>query len=192
MTAKVTFTNATRWRLGQVLTPFAMIVGILSRRFWSPALSIAAGAAGIAVGVIYLSARRSFGRRDLALKDGILTLGRDAPAISSREVVSWTMDNHKARIYMSDGGWCLRSSEQQGLRDLLEAALGAPLRLRPRGSSRARKAALACALGALAMAGFGIGADLAFPAIVGLPIALVAFATLGALSQKVVDPGSQP
>lgn len=188
--AVVRRTLAARWRVGQTVTPIAMVLGVVARRTESLPAYIAAGTAMLLAGIAFLSARRTFRRVELRAEHKRVTaiLGGHATTIS--DVYIWTMDG-AARVYDPLGGWSFEDKDGNRLAALLTDAFGSPFALRRRGSDRARYAALvvACA-GALSTAA-GFGARYGPLVLAGIPLFVCGAAVFGAFSQKVIDDASR-
>lgn len=185
--AVVKRTIASRWRLGQTVTPVAMILGVVARRTESTVAYSAAAGALILAAIAFLSARRTFRRVQLRAAGKHITAALAGEPISISGVSAWTILDGTARVYDPMGGWMFRDKDTTSLASLLTSAFGPPLTLRRRGTDRARYAALcvACAGTLAAAAGFGAGS---VPLVIaGLPLFIFGLAFFGALSQRVVD-----
>ncbi len=180
-------TIGSRWRFGQALTPVAAILGILARRTEITLLYVTAFAALLAAGVAFLSARRTFRGVEIRPNGHKLVAMVAGQPVTMRADSGWTLDGDTARVYDRHGGWMLQDADGSVLGALLTSLLGPPIRLRRRGSPRARTAALSVAcIGALSTA-TAFGAQSVPLALAGISLFGLGLAFFGALSQKVVD-----
>jgi hypothetical protein len=185
--AVVKRTLASRWRLGQTVTPVAMILGVVARRTESTIAYSAAAAAVIVAATAFVSARRTSRRVQVRANGKHVIAALAGEPISISGVYAWTIHDGTARAYDPMGGWMFRDTDTTSLASLLTSAFGPPLALRRRGTDRGRYAALcvACAGTLLAAAGFGAGS---VPLVIaGLPLVIFGIAFFGAFSQRVVD-----
>lgn len=185
--AVVKRTLASRWRLGQMVVPVAMILGVVARRTENTVAYSAAAGALILAAMAFLSARRKFRRVQIRAEGKHITATLAGEPISISGVHAWTVHDGTARVYDPTGGWAFRDQDTTSLASLLTSAFGPPLALRRRGTDRGRFSALcvACAGGLSAAAGFGAGS---VPVVVaGLPMFIFGIVCFGALSQRVAD-----
>lgn len=180
-------TLASRWRLGQTVTPFAMILGVVARRTESTLAYSAAAGALILAAIAFLSARRTFRRVQIRADGNHLTATLAGEPTSISGVSAWTFHDGTARVYDPAGGWAFRDRDTASLTSLLTTAFGPPLALRRRGTDRGRYAALCVACAGMLLAAAGFGARSVALVIAGLPMFIFGIAFFGALSQRVVD-----
>jgi len=185
--AKVARYNIARIRLFQVLMPLALGTGALARH--NPTLLtgvLAFGAQAVCLGV-FLSALRRFGWQVLRFERGGISVGATGVRIERIRVSRWTLAGRAARIYERDQSFKIVAGEgvEQELEALLERQFGAPTRLFPRGSFRARMIALGVATSGLVLAPLAIVNDVMWLFTVGLLAFLLGVPTFLALSQRV-------
>jgi hypothetical protein len=104
MVARAVRIDVSRVRLGQILTFICLAAGPVARRLMvGPAL---AGVGGLVVVtlMIFLSARRSFGKVALDIGGGRLRLGVAGPQLTRSDITAWTIDGASARVYTRAAG----------------------------------------------------------------------------------------
>jgi hypothetical protein len=189
--ATVTRTLLGRWRVGQLLAPIGVGVGVVARRLQSPSLMVVTGVMYLATAVAFLSARRTFRRVEVRTAARALSLVLNGAVVELRDVSCWTFDGGRARVYDGQGGWSLRGGDADAIRAALTHALGAPLTVKRRGSKRARVTSLIVACLGVPVLVAGAVHDIIALALVGLLTFLFGLGVFGTLSQKVsFRPGS--
>jgi hypothetical protein len=189
--ATVTRTLLARWRVGQLLAPIGVGIGILARRSQSPLLMIATGVMYVGAAVAFLSARRTFRRVEVLTVGRALSFVLNGAIVNIRDVSCWTFHPSRARVYDPQGGWLLRGGDPDAVQAVLTHALGPPLTLKRRGSNRARYTALVWAGLGVPLLVVGAVYDNVGLALVGLLSFIFGLGVFATLSQKVsVRPGS--
>jgi hypothetical protein len=184
--ATVTRTLLARVRVGQLLAPIGIGVGVIARRTMNVPLIIVTAVVYLAALGAFLSARRTLRRVEVRGAGHALTfVSNGGVAVHTGKVYAWTFDRGRARVYDGEGGWSVRGNDAEALKMALTHALGSPLRLERRGSRRARLTALAVAVaGAPAMVA-GAAFEIILLFMAGLLASLFGLATFAALSRKV-------
>ena len=168
--------------------PIAIGAGVVARHLRQPVVTVAVFAAYAAILVVFWRSRRSFGRREITIASGWLTLGDEGPRIEAADISRWTLWKSTARLYGSEATWRLSAAHEDAL--LLESTLGRMFgpaaALQRRGSRQARGLSLVVALSGIALVALGIAWDELAVWLGGGLCSFLGFVALAILSEKVV------
>ena len=174
-------------RLGQVLVFTCLATGPIARRLMLGPVLAGVGGLLLVTLIVFVSARRSFGKVNLDVGGGRLRVGDGGPQLTRGDVTAWTIDRASARVYTRAAGWRFTTGAENAdaLTSLLVGVFGRPLVLKRRGSQRARAIAALVAVGGIPLIIAGIALQIPLLAMAGVPAFIFGLAGFGALSQKV-------
>jgi len=185
--AKVVRYNVQLVKLTRSLVPLAIIATIGARYIGAYYVAaIALSAQGTLI-YLFLRARAGLGTQAIVAGSDRLILVTTNTVIRRRSTIGWTLSDRLARVYGPAYSYKLVVAEGDAneLAAVLTRAFGPVIATVRRGSPRARALALAGLVTGLVAIGAGLFFELAALALVGIVLAILGGATLGALSQRV-------
>jgi hypothetical protein len=171
-----------------LLFPLALGIAVVARYSAPTVLMglLVLGIQGVGLALFFSTVKR-FGWQPLRFERGGITVGSTGVRIERHKVHRWTLVRRAARLHGGDQSFRLRARRgaEQDLEALLERQFGAPTRLYPRGSFRARMTALAAMAGGLVVAPLAAVNDVMWLFMIGVAAVLIGLSTFLGLSQRV-------